>query len=432
LEIARPGTESPDGDSVYGIVNLRGIDDDGRVLFRAEYRGQNDQFIGDVGFYRSDGQSTIEIVRTGDASPDGNGRIANWGLESSAFNNHAQLAFVAKITETAQPPNDKFAIYRADGTSLVQIARFGQVGPPGAIYTSISDRPVLINDLGEIAFEAKLQGRSGTSLFLSNGQTTTELVHYGQTSPRGDGTLLQISDFALNNAGQVSFFTSVVTNPHDTNSLRRALFRADANGLAEYASVGEATPNGDGYYSGFPSTQPAVLNNVGQMTFFANLRDTSSSISNVIGLFRASDTGIAEIVRNGQIAPDGNGVFALPVTWPRSALNDAGDVVFTSALSGTSGGTRDDFGIFFWDDESGLRQIVRKDDLILGSTIVDLHGGFLNNDGEFAFTFFLADGRSGIAVWTIPEPISFTSVVLSVAMALCSWRRQYFDTAYLV
>ncbi len=113
--------------------------------------------------------------------------------------------------------------------------------------------------------------------------------------------------------------------------------------------------------------------------------------------------------------PEGNGTFATFERDGALAFNNAGQMVFEATLVGTPGGSADDRGLYFHDDSLGLRKIVRAGDALLGSTVSDFrfrgnygsfdspHGNVVsgfNNSGKVAYRFSLADGRSGVVLWT--------------------------------
>jgi hypothetical protein len=123
-----------------------------------------------------------------------------------------------------------------------------------------------------------------------------------------------------------------------------------------------------------------------------------------------------QIARKGQTAPDGNGNFFQPV-FAAYSLNDAGQVAVLATLTETSGDTNDNEAIYIFDDASGLAKVARKGDPLLGSTITALffngsavnpfpgptgdERSGLNEAGQVAYRFRLADGRDGIAIWSV-------------------------------
>ena len=115
------------------------------------------------------------------------------------------------------------------------------------------------------------------------------------------------------------------------------------------------------------------------------------------------------------------------------ALNDLGQLAFVADIDLQDGGsTVDQFGLFFYDDLLGLTSVARTGDAFDGSTITDLRftsgfslqdeGSGLNDLGQVAYAYSLADGRSGVAVWTIPEPgVAMTGLAL---LSLATLRRR--------
>jgi hypothetical protein len=112
-------------------------------------------------------------------------------------------------------------------------------------------------------------------------------------------------------------------------------------------------------------------------------------------------------------------------------LNDHGQIAFTSFVVG--GNLFNDTGIFFYDDDEGLLQVARIGDPLLGSTVktlalatgasrANLAGAAagrpfspLNNHGQVAYSFVLADGRAGVAVWTPPAIVQLRITELALA-----------------
>ena len=152
--------------------------------------------------------------------------------------------------------------------------------------------------------------------------------------------------------------------------------------------------------------------------------------------FRTADHGaiflgdggpLVSIAEAGQAAP-GGGRFA---GFEMPSLNDAGQVAFKASVEGT-GGTADNTGLFFFDDRFGVLEIARRGSEFLGDRIawVDLYGSYdglgadqaLNDRGQVAYSFWLTDGRMGVAVWTVPEP-SAAGLLLVASINLLRRRR---------
>ena len=80
-----------------------------------------------------------------------------------------------------------------------------------------------------------------------------------------------------------------------------------ADGLTKtYAITGEAAPDANGLFSTFGIPR---LNSDGQAAFWATLSDTNGTTSDDTGIFRGDGTAVLQLGREGQAAPDGNGLF---------------------------------------------------------------------------------------------------------------------------
>ena len=171
-----------------------------------------------------------------------------------------------------------------------------------------------------------------------------------------------------------------------------------------------------------------LSNNEGEVTFEGRLANTPGGADDDTGIFRGDDNGeLVSIVREGQAALDGNGSFR---SFGEPIQNDAGQIAFNGYLRNTTGGSDDDEGLYIYDDLLGLRQVAREGSALLGSTITDIDfadpsrfdARFLTNEewrglnerGQVAFGFRLADSRSGIAVAKlVPEPSGLLLVLLA-------------------
>jgi hypothetical protein len=99
-----------------------------------------------------------------------------------------------------------------------------------------------------------------------------------------------------------------------------------------------------------------------------------------------------------------------------TTINDAGQVAFIADLSDSVNGASAGRGIFLYDPTGGLQQVARTGDPLNGSTITTVYflgtvSGVgstspdtsltgLNNVGQVAYGFTLANGTGGVAIWT--------------------------------
>ncbi|TWU22760.1 DUF7453 family protein [Bythopirellula polymerisocia] len=421
-QIVRAGQAAPGGNDDFSSFSNSSsfpsivLNDAGQVAFFSRLTATSSGVDPDRGIFLGDGATLSQIVRNGQATPEGTGSFTTFS--NPVLNNVGEVAFQGSVFVNT-------SILRSDETTLTQIARKGQTVPDGNGTFSFLGDPAL-NNMGQVASIALLTGTSGaptddTGIFRGDGTTLTQIVRKGQTAPDGNGSFALFNSLlgspALNDAGQVAFLSSLNDTTGGTAD-NTGIFRGDGTTLVQLARTGQPAPGGNGNFS---ILQFPALNNLGQAAFLANLTNTSGGLFDNSGIFLGDGTSLTQIARAGQATPGGNGNF---FSFGDPAMNDAGQVVFSaSSIGSTING-----GIYLHDDSLGLIPLAQVGDPFLGSTISQVgfsSGGHfgdeqsgLNERGQVAYTFSLLDGRSGIALWSpIPEPSSEVLLYLS-AMAL--------------
>jgi hypothetical protein len=143
---------------------------------------------------------------------------------------------------------------------------------------------------------------------------------------------------------------------------------------------GDPAPDGNGTFAQF-STCPPLVNNAGQVTFYAQLNGTTGGISDSQGVFRGDGVVLDRIQRRGDLAPDGSGEIGAP-SCP-DAINDFGEVLFGTVLLDL-GGTP----VLYRADGNTLSEIVRYGEPAPsgGGNLVQLLAETLNNQGQALFS----------------------------------------------
>lgn len=403
-KIAREGQTVPNGNGSFSGFNLTAINGSGQAAFRAPLIGTSGGANDNSGIFVSAGGSPVQIVRKGQAAPNANGSFSLF--DDPSFNGVGQTAFGASLTGTSGGTNDDEGIFRGNGAILTQIARAGQAAPDG---NGSFDRflPPAINDAGQVAFSAELVGGVGgyfenSGIFRGAGGSITQIARSDDPSPVPNGVLHRLSNPSMNAAGQVVFDSLLID--FMGQPVGAGIFLGAGGPITQIARTDQASPDANGTFSLFVDHS---INDVGQTAFFARLGGTVGGTSDDSGIFRGAGGALTKIARKGQFSPNANGRFSGFTSAP--ALNEAGQVAFLATLSGTSSGTADDSGLFLFDDVLGLLQVSREGDALLGSTITTLafisnagtngdERSGLNELGQVAYQFSLADGRSGIAV----------------------------------
>ncbi len=168
------------------------------------------------------GSAKKVIAVTGELAPTGNGRYSSFSIEGPAINEAGQIAFYASLSETSA----RRALIRSDGTTTVEIVREGTPLPEGGgTFGPDFIGPPLINDSGQVRF-LTLQNRG---IYRGDGSSTVTIASSSQPTPSGNGSTgdamlgSTISQLALeptsglvgderggiNDLGQVAFYAQL-------------------------------------------------------------------------------------------------------------------------------------------------------------------------------------------------------------------------------
>jgi len=463
------GDPAPDGNGTLYAYSGGGfgpsINEAGQVAFTADLVNTAGGFsVDDSGIFvaSSTPGSLRQIVRAGLAAPNGNGNIAYGHHSGVPINDAGQVAALQLLNDTFGGISDNYAIFVGDGTpaGLVEIIRGGGGG-------SFVGSPLQLNNNGVVAY----LDRRGETIFQGSDKGVVAIVQQEQAAPDDDGAFDTLYPPALNEAGQTAFRGTVRLTGQRTRY--EGVFRHDETTIVRIAREGEPSPDGNGNFSTF--SNPA-LNNAGDVAFLATLTGTSGSASDDQGVFIRRGEDLLTVVRRGEVAPDGNGRFLDLISTERGAdnvaINDAGQVTFIAGLTGTAGGNaaqglfrgdgttlkqivrlgdlapdgvsrfkslelpalngmgqvafpaellkgvETDRAIFLYDDTLGLVQMFRWGDPFLGSQISDfglvlapsvttngMHRSGLNDRGEVASALYLDDNRTVVAIASLATEI---------------------------
>jgi hypothetical protein len=172
--VARAEQPAPDAsgstDGRFGLLDGRiRINDAGQVAFEAEnLLGTSRGVSNDTGIFRGSADSVIPIAWEGQRV----GILGEFsdmrGSNSIALNGAGVVAFFAYLRGTAGGDDDDEGLFLSDGRDLVVVAREGDAleGSTIASLGAGSLRPDGLNDLGQVAFTARLaNGEEGVFLF---------------------------------------------------------------------------------------------------------------------------------------------------------------------------------------------------------------------------------------------------------------------------
>lgn len=343
--IVRFGDPLPEGaGEFFSLGTAPRISPNGQVVFGAQTSagGQSS------GILRGSGPNDLATIALEDwPTPDANGYFPALWHWYTAINANDEVAFWTTLSGALGGAAQ--GIFRGTGgpAGLTKIIRTGDVLPDDGGAASPTTDALAMNNAGEVAFTASL------GVYRGNGTPdgVVEIAGYGDDAPGGDGTLAGPSGarLAVNDAGQVAFNGTISGSSAD-----RGIFRGDGGALEQIARDGAASPDGNGAM--IVALNP-VMNSEGLVAFAANLYGTSGGTADAAGLFVGDGTNLALIARRGALTPSGNGRF-LDFD-PSLAINDSGQVLFFSTITGASGGST--AGLFRGDGEQ-LVEIARASD----------------------------------------------------------------------
>ena len=417
--IALQGQPAPDGNGSFrGFNGGHTLNDAGQVAFFGELDGTAGGLDDAAGIFRGDGATLTQIARRDQPAPDADGGtdgVLRW-LYPPAINGAGQVAF--QVSHDFSLPRDDFGLYRGDGGALELIGRVGQAAPDGDGTISRIFGPVSLNDAGEAAFNTFLAGTSGgadnvTAIFRGDGTTLVQVARNGQAATDGE-TFRSVDLPVLNDAGQVAFEGFTERTDGGLFNGNSGIYRDDGGALTRIARTGEVVPGGDATFSLFAGH---LLNDAGQVAFRSYLNDADDGQGTGEGIFLGDGTSLVQVLRYGQPAPDGDGGADGMLFAEDFALNNRGQIAFDGLIDTgvvVGGFPVLESGVFFYDDAVGLVPVAREGDEFDGSTITGVsfaadlasgeQGSGLNDLGQVAYTYGLADGRRGVAIWTVPEP----------------------------
>jgi hypothetical protein len=300
----------------------------------------------------------LTLIAGDSYSPSHNSLVSSWGASIN------DAGVVAYHRTDQYEVNATSGIYTSAGTTIYESATSVSNDPP---FLPPSNPTTSINNSGRVAFVAALLG-GGTRLLTGDGGALTLI----EAIPGAEGQVNPLHPGALNDAGTVAYFATHYFQDS-------GIFSGSGGPLTTIYS-------GLGVY-GLPD-----INDAGTVAF------TAQNLSTVTG-------------NGGPLTQVPNGALYLSVD---PSINNLGEVAFLGEDASNV------VGIYLGDS---LVPLVKRGDLLDGSAILGFQGGpSLNDQGQIAFSVYLADGRDGIWVANpVPEPASATLLAVGAALVL-GWR----------
>jgi hypothetical protein len=272
-------------------------------------------------FYRRAGTAApVRVMQMGDEVPGFPGSRNDITNPSLKLNNSGLIAFRPDFFQANGLGQG--VIFTFDGTSLHQIVSGADLAPGGGGAKFERNINLLgLNDSGDVAFTAPLVP-SGSVLSLQTtlyivpaGGAPVRVVGLGDAAPGTGGTFGTLIPMSFNNRGEELFIGFIVGG-----SGGQGLFVGSTAGVRKVVAQGDANPFGTFNFL----FDVALLNNSGDVAFQTGGALWINTLANVTT--RKVNTGDAVP------APVG-GAFGTPLL---QAFDDAGDIAFRAAVSGSA------------------------------------------------------------------------------------------------
>lgn len=311
--------------------------------------------VNNIDTFRSDGKTIVPLVRDGDPVAGG-GTLTPLARSVNGFGVLAYGAIISGSTATQ-------GIFRSDGTETIAIAR-DDIGPPtGGTFTLLGDPA--INDRGQVTFYSVMEGSSAEfGIFRGEGAELTPVFIANQIAP-GGATFADFSNPSINKHGQVAAVASLTNSAsHD------GLFVGDGTNAVAIVLEGQLAPSGGIFKDPKGQTTfraPFRINDQGEVAFDALMIGGTSNN----GIFRGDGQRTTTIALAGTTAPGTMGTFS---SFSDIKLLNDGRVAFIASLTLGVGGvnTSNNSGIWIGTSEDDLQLIARTGDVIDGRVLTRL------------------------------------------------------------
>jgi hypothetical protein len=424
FQLGRANAAATSGDTFTGFANRFGfsqpsLNDAGQVAFTASLNDFSQE-----GVYLASPGQLDNVARTGALTPSANGSFSSFSrfsgqeLFNPVVTNPGHVSFMANLFGTQDGAIDNFGTFQKRSSGLFEVARKNVPFPMGG--GTLGGEFQDVNNTGSHVF-----GDRGVAIVSPS--ETVAVLQAGQPTPSGNGAFDTVVGVAINQSNDVGISARLAGTAGGITDNTGVYLATSGGGLQKIIRAGDSAPGGNGFFSS--TIHSPVMNDHSQFAIGSSLTGTNGGSADNQGVFLADASGVQEVVRIGESAPGGSGIFTDLFMSGGSGpanlgLNNQGQIVFEATIATAGDGAADRLGIFFWDG-STTHNVAHVGESFLGSTIERLSFSptkGMNDLGQIAYAFELEDRRWGLALFSaVPEPTSFV-LMLGSTLALSNLR----------
>ena len=247
----------------------------------------------------------------------------------------------------------------------------------------------IVNNSGQVVFTSSLYSEAPaittSGIILSSDGDERAIVLRDQSVPDGNGDFQNFFNISLTENGNVNW-QSTLSQTSGGNLDNGGLYSFSNNAISELLREGESAPDNNGIVATISQRTSDSGLSAGRLFF----SDTANPGDDNIGLYLLGNSGLQTVVREGMTIPDGTGQFdVFQNSWN---INDTGKIAFNATLRNTSLSTNK--GIYVGDGNT-LTTIARKGQSTNtgDGVFVDLDEIGINSSGQVAFSATATSGE---------------------------------------
>jgi len=399
----------------------------------------------------SDESGQLDLrVRTGDVLPGAEGTRVG-GLRGLKQGIGDGVVFQAILDGAGVGRGNNAGIWTIDFRGTNKVMRLGDAAPglEGLRYDALLGDPEVSPLGGTLAFRSGLAGEGvdGTNdqaLWWDRRGEVELLVRTGDAAVgTGDDVVYRLVSAPLVSDSHEAVFHAQLTGPGVTDLNREGVWVESVFGRRMVIREGDLAPGTDG--ARFVSTLDRGLGSPfsslrfrrngapgfgGGATAFTGLLvgpDTeplTAGVSRLAGIWKETEAGLELVARQGEAAPGAGDAVFRDLANEVFALNEAGQIAFSTRLAGNSVSLDNDYGLWASDTEGDLVLLLREGqqldvgDAVLGTsdlrTVASIAfdagvaspstAGGLNESGLVSVAVTFTDDTAAVVILSVPEP----------------------------